>query len=187
MSDEAREKLIEVMAQAMFSGWDELDPTEQEFDRVVARRALVAALGAVEVVAREKKLIEVVGRALYESIPPERPWDDLGPDSLRYWRRQGRVALDAALGAVDEETCPEPRCDEGWLDNRIQATDVCPSCSGSGKVNPRWLIPRYEQVGWLNADGDMVERCHRTGCRNCATLVPLFREVFPVPQEADRG
>lgn len=30
--------------------------------------------------------------------------------------------------------CDNPRCDEGWLDNRFQATEVCLSCSGKERM-----------------------------------------------------
>ena len=103
--------------------------------------------------AREK-LIEVMARAIHgtaaEGIESS-SWVDLDADAQAMFSEWAAAALDAALGAVDEETCPEcggsgkvrkpSELGPGMHVNTFSSIG-CPSCAGSGKVNPRWLSPK---------------------------------------------
>ena len=135
--------------------------------------------------AEREKLIEVMARAAFEceggaASRGHRDWNRAGERNQSIWRAEAAAALDAALGAVDEETCPECGGKGALLipeaDDPRDVALRCSSCAGSGKVNPRWLIPRYEQVGAIAPSGKFIAEDF------IGQAVPVFRKVFPVLQ-----
>ena len=98
----------------------------------------------MNVVAREK-LIEVMARAIHgtaaEGIESS-SWVDLDADAQAMFSEWAAAALDAALAAVVEETCPECGGTGREIASNVYASlqTPCLACAGSGKVNPRWLV-----------------------------------------------
>ena len=165
-------------------------------------------MGELSDVAREK-LIEVMGKERHGHVPECTSSTDLARWSCRCGGWSGHAGgfdghvvgamLDAALGAVDEgercSTCGGTGDAGASRDGKGPFSLVaCSFCAGSGKVNPRWLVVRVledagklERRGWAPRSGAEMtypppDSQFKHGYIAPADLVPVFREVFPVPQ-----